>query len=235
MNWEQVIAMVYPHRCPVCDGIPEYGERICPECEKKLAFITEPVCKCCGKPLETEREEYCYDCGRHTHRYDSGKALLVYQGKIKDSLWRFKYQNRREYAWYYAAQTAARYGSWIRQRGIEVIVPIPLHKQRRRQRGYNQAELYARHIGRMLGIPVRAELLRRVRQTVPQKQLNDVQRKNNLKKAFKCAPDIVQFKKILIVDDIYTTGSTIDAAAETLKSAGVQQVFFACISIGRGW
>lgn len=74
----------------------------------------------------------------------------------------------------------------------------------------------------------------RVKQTVPQKRLNDTQRKNNLKKAFKCPGNIVQFKKILLVDDIYTTGSTMDAAAEILKDMGIQKVFFVCISIGRG-
>lgn len=235
MDWGHVLSIIYPHRCPVCDRIPEYGRRICPECEKELVFIEEPVCKSCGKPLEMEQEEYCYDCNRHAHKYDSGKALLIYQGKVRDSLWRFKYRNRREYAYYYAKKTAEQYGRWILQRGVEAVVPVPLHKQRRKERGYNQAELYARHLGKLLGIPVETRLLFRIKKTVPQKQLDDAQRKNNLKKAFKCAPNIVQFKKILIVDDIYTTGSTIDAAAEAVKCAGVQQVFFVCISIGRGW
>lgn len=235
MDWEQLLSLVYPHRCPVCDGIPDYGARICPECEEKLVYIGEPVCKKCGKPLGVEEEEYCYDCGRHRHEFDGGKALFVYQGRIRDSLWRFKYQNRREYAYFYAKRTAERCGAWILRREIEAIVPIPLHKRRRRERGYNQAELYARHLGRMLGIPVETRLLIRVKQTAPQKELSDIQRKNNLKRAFKCNANIVQFKKVLIVDDIYTTGSTMDAAAEALKHTGVQEVFFACISIGRGW
>lgn len=233
--FERLLSVFYPPRCPVCDGITEYGRRVCPDCESKLTEVCEPVCKKCGKPLEDERAEFCYDCSRTSHAFDAGKAVFVYRAGIRESLYRFKYQNRREYARYYAEQTARKYGAWIRRMGVEAIVPIPLHARRFRERGYNQAELYARHLGRLLGIPVERKLLTRVKYTVPQKNLNDVSRKKNLKKAFKCSGNIVQFNKMLLVDDIYTTGSTMDAAAETLRNMGVQSIFFVCISIGRGW
>lgn len=234
MFWN-LLSIFYPPRCPVCDGIPDYGKDICPECELRLTEVFEPVCKKCGKPLEDERAEYCYDCSRTCHVYDAGKAVFVYRAQMKESLYRFKYHNRQEYARYYAMRTAKKYGAWIRQMGVEAIVPIPLHAKRYRERGYNQAELYARRLGRALDLPVETKLLVRVKNTVPQKELNDISRKNNLKKAFKYSGNIVQFKKILLVDDIYTTGSTINAAAEVLKNGGIQKIFFVCISIGRGW
>ncbi len=228
------LSLLYPLRCPICDGIPEFGESICPECEKKLVFMTEPFCMKCGKPLDDGRAEFCYDCTMKKHVFESGRALFVYQGVIRDSLYRFKYQNKREYAYFYAQRTAGLYEGWIMRMGIEAIVPIPLHKRRKRERGYNQAGLYARYLGKELGLPVEENLLVRVRHTTPQKELSENERKNNLKKAFKCQRNVVQFKKILLVDDIYTTGSTMDAAAEALKSIGIQKVCFICISIGRG-
>lgn len=230
----RILDILYPPRCPVCTVILPAGQLICEECEKQIVYVKEPFCKSCGKPLESEREEYCYDCRRRQHTYEAGVALVVYQGAVKKSLYAFKYQNKREYVRFYAKRTAERYAEWIRRHQIEAIVPIPLHKKRKRKRGYNQAELYADELGRLMGIPVVKNGLVRTKNTRPQKELNDVQRKNNLKKAFKCNPDIVQFRYVLLVDDIYTTGSTIDAAAAELKRSGVRCVYFVCISIGRG-
>ena len=97
-----------------------------------------------------------------------------------------------------------------------------------------KAELFAKEIGKRTGIPVETKLLYRCINTRPQKELNDQERKKNLKKAFTIAQNIVQLRKVLLVDDIYTTGSTVDAAAECLKVSGIQEVYVLCISIGRG-
>ncbi len=229
-----LLNLIYPRRCPVCEAVLEPGKLICKVCREKLLFIEEPVCKKCGKPLDSETAEYCYDCGKKQHSYEAGKAVFLYHGGIRDSLYRYKYSNKREYACFYAAETVRQYGSWIKDRGVDAVVPIPLHKIRQHRRGYNQAELYARMLGEMLELPVFPKALIRVENTRPQKELNDAERKNNLKKAFKCRESIVQSKCILLVDDIYTTGSTIDAAAKELKNAGVEKVFFICVSIGRG-
>lgn len=232
VNW--VIDLIYPRRCPGCETTLNAKTIICNTCQAKLIYIEEPACKKCGKPLDNEVIEYCYDCIRKKHVYDAGKAVFAYQGVIRDSLYRFKYSDKRDYAYFYAIETVERYGKWITNRGVDAIVPIPLHKKRRKKRGYNQAELYARFLGELLDIPVYTKMLIRVEDTKPQKDLNDTERKNNLKKAFKYSENIVQSKCILLVDDIYTTGSTMDAAAEELKVAGVQKVYFACVSIGRG-
>ena len=116
-----------------------------------------------------------------------------------------------------------------------MILPVPLHRKRRRQRGYNQAGIIAEEIGRQMGIPVLGNLLVRCVDTRPQKELNDKERKNNLKNAFKIVQNNVQLKRILLVDDIFTTGSTMDGAAEVLKEAGASDVYFVSVSIGRGW
>ena len=95
----------------------------------------------------------------------------------------------------------------------------------KRRRGYNQAETFARALGRSLGLPVDAGLVRRVRNTVPQKELNGGQRAANLKNAFQLAADIVKYKKILLVDDIYTTGTTIDTVSEVLLKGGAERIY----------
>lgn len=226
--------LLYPKRCPGCEDVLETGELICRECRMKLLYIREPACKKCGSTLESEQMEYCYDCSRKQHVYEAGKAVFVHQGIIRDSLYRFKYADKRDYAGFYAAETARKYGNWIKSREIDAIVPIPLHKKRRRKRGYNQADLYANELGELLELPVLKNALVRVKNTRPQKDLSALERKNNLKKAFKCNKSIVQSKKLLVVDDIYTTGSTIDAAAGELQKAGAQKIYFASVSIGRG-
>lgn len=149
-------------------------------------------------------------------------------------LYRYKYGNRRDYTEFFAKEAARLYAGWIRQKAIEMIVPIPLSARKMRKRGYNQAEIFAKRLAELVGLPCRGKLLARTRDTAPQKQLSAQERKNNLKNAFKIRENIVNLKRVLLVDDIYTTGSTIDAASLVLKQAGVKEVYFLCISIGQG-
>lgn len=231
----ELINLLYPPRCPICDEVLAPGAQICPACQKKITRMKEPVCKRCGKQLDDMCREYCLDCSRKTHRYTQGKAVFVYQGEIRQSMYRFKYANRREYADFYAKEAAELYRKWITDHDIEVIVPIPMYAGKQRRRGYNQAEVFARALGRELDIPVDAGLVRRVRNTTPQKELNDKERKANLKNAFQLSCNIVKYKKILLVDDIYTTGSTMDAVAEVLQSGENTRIYYICISIGSGF
>lgn len=231
----EAVSLFFPRRCPVCEDILLPGQLICSVCDAKVKRISEPVCKKCGKPLENERSEYCSDCGRKKHFYTQGKAVLVYEGDIRRSMYRFKYANKREYAAFYAKEAEKSYGRWLEKKGVQAIVPIPMYVWKKRQRGYNQAEVFAKTLGKHTGIYVDCRLIKRIRNTVPQKELNDVERRQNLKNAFQLIPDIVEYKQVVLVDDIYTTGSTMDAVAEVLLAAGVQQIYYICISIGKGY
>lgn len=231
---------MYPKRCPICDKVVstsffsmEYP--VCTKCKDKVEYIKEPVCKKCGKPLTDERREFCGDCVRHAHFFEQGKALWVYKGVVKKSIYRLKYNNRREYAKSYAQEIVKQYGGWIRRKNIQAIIPIPLHIRRKRQRGYNQAELIAKEIGRRMDIPVYTGFLERHVYTQPQKNLNDKERKNNLKKAFKISKNDVELNHILLVDDIYTTGSTMDGAAAVLHAGGNGPIYCISVSAGRGY
>ena len=189
----------------------------------------------CGKQLETEEQEYCHDCATREHVFDRGVAAFAYSDSMKKSMYAFKYNNRREYAQFYADAIAEKYGDIIKIWGPQVIVPVPLHKARLRKRGYNQAEILAKALSRRLGIPVDAGCLLRIKNTTPQKKLNDRQRCNNINNAFQMTKYSVEYKKILLIDDIYTTGATINECAMVMKKSGVEKVFFATVCIGRGF
>lgn len=230
---EGLVQIVYPRRCPVCDGVTGWrGEKICPECKGRLRLLTEPWCMRCGRKL-SEDEEYCPECRRRKHFYLRGRALYEYEGAA-EAIYRFKYGGRREYADYFGEQVCLHLGDFIRNVNPDALVPIPLHRKRRNVRGYNQAELLARAIGSRMNIPVCPEMLVRMKNTVPQKKLNPEERQNNLKKAFIMGRNDVKLKTIIVIDDIYTTGTTIDEAAKTLKEAGAAKICFIALACGAG-
>lgn len=230
---EGLIQILYPRRCPACDGITGWrGERICPGCRGRLRLLTEPWCMRCGRKL-SEEEEYCPDCRRRKHFYTRGRALYEYESAA-EAVYRFKYGGRREYADYFGEQICLHLGEFIRGVKPDALVPIPLHRRRMAVRGYNQAELLARAVGRRMNIPVYPKMLLRVKNTVPQKQLNSEERQNNLKKAFIMGRNDVKLKTVLVIDDIYTTGTTIDEAARVLTEAGAEKVCFIALACGAG-
>lgn len=227
--------LFWPDTCPMCGKVSAGG--LCAPCKKKaeLLRIREPRCMKCGKPVRYPEQEYCPDCARIGHVYDRGAALWLHKEPVSASIYRFKYHNQRCYAGFYAAEIVKNHERLIRGWAPEVITAVPLYSGRRRKRGYNQAELLAKELGSLLDIPVSGRMVRRVRDTEPQKKLDNRKRRKNLEEAFAAANFRGMPHSVLVVDDIYTTGNTIDAVAAALKKAGVQKVYFLTISIGQGY
>jgi ComF family protein len=231
---DKLIDLIFPRRCPVCDDIVPIGEGlICDDCKTKPSYIIEPRCRKCGRQLMDDARIFCNDCENKKHIYDYGYALYDYQS-MKMSIYRFKYSDRCEYAKFYAYDIYKRIGDEIKAMDAQAIIPVPIHRSRLRQRGYNQAELVAKELSRLTGIPMYGKLVKRTKKTVPQKMLNPNERQNNLKKAFNIDSNVVKLNKTILIDDIYTTGSTIDAVAMELKRHGVKSVFFITLCIGEG-
>lgn len=231
---DTVITLLFPRRCPVCDEpVRPWNALVCSECTPKLSYMEPPYCLKCGKHIGNYEKEYCADCFAHKHLFDSGRALFSYRS-VSASIARFKYRGRREYAACYAACMADRLGEFIASCKADALVPVPLHKSRLKKRGYNQAQVLAEELSACTGIPVRADLIERAKKTVPMKDLSAAERQNNLKKAFKMRYNDVKLDIIIIVDDIYTTGSTIDAMCRELKKAGVERIYFISLAIGSG-
>ncbi len=231
--------LLYPRRCPLCDGILLKEEPyFCRECSGTVHLITGPVCLTCGKPLEREEEEFCFDCRRRKHLFIRCRAPFLYRGRIKESLMRFKYRGRAEYAAFYG-KVMTEYGKQcFLFRGIELIVPVPVHRQRLMERGYNQAELLARQISLLTSIPCEAGLVIRKKKTRALKTVSKEDRSRSLTNAFSVSESQksgLKGKRVLLVDDIYTTGSTADAVTGTLLAAGAAEVTVLCLAVSPGF
>ena len=227
----KILDIFYPRCCPVCQKILKDQRRmICPECEKKLRPMGHPRCYKCGKPIE--EGEYCKDCQKHTHIFDQGRGIFVYDGIMRRSVTRYKYYGCRDYGDFYA-KVMYRY-AWknLNQWKPDLIVPVPIHKSKERLRGFNQAAYLAERLSCYTGIPVDTDLVQKVVKTKSQKKLNAMQRRKNLEKAFLVTKNI-RGKDILVIDDVYTTGSTIDAMAGCLRKRGAKNIYFLTVCIGR--
>ncbi len=234
---ETVISLIFPRRCPVCGGIVlPRGELICPECVKKLSPVRQPVCMTCGKQLESGSgmAEHCGDCMRHPKSFRRNFALLNYNDAARTSMVAIKYKNKREYLDFFSAAICRRFGRQILRTRPDILVPVPVHPSRMRSRGYNQAELLAERVGAELGIPVWPGALKRVKKTLPQKELNPAERLHNLQQAFAAGHLPEGVRTVVLVDDIYTTGSTLEACARILHAMGVKNVYGLTVCIGRG-
>lgn len=230
--------LLYPPVCPICMNIAECGGEkgaICSGCRKRLRYIHNPRCLKCGKQLSSDETEYCFDCAGGRHIFKQCVGVWDYTDEIRKSIYEFKYHNQRAFARIYAKELLENCGNIMLEWNAQALVPVPLHSARLKKRGYNQAELVAEHLGKELGMPVDTEMLVRVRQTKPQKELNDRERLKNLENAFIINKNGVKYKKVILVDDIYTTGATIDACAAALMSCGVREVYCAALCIGRGF
>ncbi|MGI6007855.1 MAG: ComF family protein [Ruminococcus sp.] len=237
MKWKEwILCCIYPRRCPVCDGIirPEEGE-VCSTCWEKIRDAEGFHCKKCGKFIEDGDREFCQDCENRRKRFDEGYGIFPYAGWVQESMSRFKFHGRVEYGRFYGKIMAAQAADRIERWKVQVILPVPMHRKKEKRRGYNQAEILAREVGKTLGIPVRKDLVFRTRNTKPLKEMTPEMRRKNLRDAFRAVPECGRYKSILLVDDIYTTGSTIDAIAKILKQQGTEKIYFLTACTGTGF
>lgn len=231
---DKILDLIYPEKCPFCGTLVSHEEEgICEKCRRKLPYIKEPRCMMCGKPIQSETEEFCYDCKKTKHMFDGGRNLWIHKDSVRQAVYSFKYQDRKCYGKTFAAEMVKGMAAYLNTIEAEALVPIPLHKKRYRDRGYNQAQILASEIGKQVHLPVE-DILIRIKETNPQKTLSDIQRRKNIEGAFALKEDC-KYHTVVLVDDIYTTGSTLDEAARVLKKSGVSKVYFLTISIGQGF
>lgn len=244
--------ILYPRICPVCGEIladrelqrfqKDGGEEvilnpyICKYCYKRIVFVDEPKCMKCGRPLENETREFCENCETRISHFDRGISLMLHDDNSRKIIYGLKYGGIKDNADFLGRETALRLGKTILSWQAEALIPVPVHKKRELQRGFNQALLIADSIEKNLiqihGISpkVDSEILIRTGKTNPQKELDAEARANNLKHAFQVNGND-QYKRVLLVDDIYTTGATLNECARTLKDAGVETVCFVTMSV----
>jgi ComF family protein len=226
-----LLDVILPPICHICHSfIPNAGSlHICPSCRDRLPLVSSPLCSICGIPFAgTGNDHRCGTCLTHPPHFDSARAHFLYEGAIRDLIHSFKY-NRLTHLRYPLALLTLEGMSEFHD--PHLIVPVPLHRSRLRQRGFNQAVLLGRVLSRQLSLPMLPDALVRTRQTEPQIELSATERRVNVKGAFSVKrPDHVAGKRILLLDDVMTTGSTMDECAKELKKAGAEVVIATAIA-----
>ena len=219
-TWK-IIDLVYPSQCAGCG---ENGIRWCNDCQKKLVLVERNTCSKCGEPLKTEGREICLRCATGVTYFQQLKSYAVYQDPLKSAIQQFKYKRNLGLGEIFAGDLMdiLKKSNWQ----IDLIVPVPLSKTRIRERGYNQALVLARPLGWKMEIPVQENLLVRHRDTKPQVGLSLAEREQNLQDAFRTKDSgCIAGKNILIVDDVITSGSTMNACAKAFHEAGAGAVY----------
>ena len=232
MAW---IDLLYPKRCPVCfDALPAGNTLICPECRQKIRYVSGPTCYACGKPLSDDTREYCGNCEKKRPPFKKAVAYAEYGSKyMRRLLYEVKYRENCQLLDFPCLDFALRIKDCVSAWHAEALVPVPVHEKRKRERGYNQAEEIADRLSKALSIPVERSLLVRTENTKAQKELGAEARLANLRNAFSCAKKNTAYHTVILVDDIYTTGSTACACTEALLQSGIPEVYFLSLAIGR--
>jgi len=229
---DSLLNLFYPEACFICAGpIVHRKERgVCTKCLNKARDLQlqPPVCSSCGLPMpnfESGADVLCGNCVVQPPAYSGARSFGYYSGELGLLIQGLKFNNRRNLvALLVPFMIQAYYGSWDRD-DFDLVVPIPLHHKRRRSRGYNQSELLARLLARRTGIPFSKRSLIRKRSTLPQVGLTDAQRRENVRNAFHCINSRqISGRRILLIDDVMTTGATVSSGSAALMKGGALRV-----------
>lgn len=208
---------------PSCAGCGSWGERYCPACFKNTKLIADPICQICGEPLPHPGEIICARCRSQQVAFTAIRSWAIFSEPLQTAIHKLKYRQDRGLGIVLAQPLIdlLRKYHWK----IDLIIPVPLDTVRRKERGYNQAALLARPISWQTGIPYSIQTLFRERITKQQVGLSLSERAENMAGAFRADRLWAAGKKILVIDDVITTGSTINACAGALIKAGASQVY----------
>ena len=218
----KLLDWIYPPQCVSC-GAP--GSLFCRDCRSKLQPVGEHFCSKCGKPLKYGKS--CRLCAGSGFLFQASRAPYIYEGPAADLIKKLKYDGCLELA---PILSDLLYGFW-KELGWEadLIVPVPLSEKRRAQRGFNQSEMIARYFAKRTGVPIAPGALMKIRHTAQQVGLNAEERRENLSGAFAAEEVMVKDKRILLLDDVMTTGSTFAECSAVLLKAGAGSV--KCLSV----
>ncbi|HUN56358.1 MAG TPA: ComF family protein [Smithella sp.] len=221
--------VVFPPRCLGCAEIlhPVSGQIFCPDCGDKIKFITGDICHICGTtfPDSPARSHLCGDCLENKIYFSCARAVFSYENFILNAIHQFKFKRNISAGEILASFMAGFSFPDIDFADYSLLIPVPLHIKRLRERGFNQSLVLARAVGKKRQIPVNFSVLKRRRFTLTQTGSNREERKENIKGAFEVTnPKKIAGKNIILVDDVYTTGATINECAKTLVKAGARKI-----------
>jgi ComF family protein len=205
-----------------CVGCGREGDLLCDKCRSKLVRVIPPICPKCGRPQMNGI--VCSACVIWESNIDGIRAPFRFEGAIRQAVHQLKYKNVRSLA---GPMAELMRDYFIRNpMPAELLVPVPLHPKRLRERGYNQSELLTKELGKLVSIPVDFSTLVRQKYTTPQARTTSVeQRRANMTEAFSCRGDGFRNRRIILVDDVATSATTLDACATAIKAAGAFSVW----------
>ncbi len=220
-----LLDLVYPPRCAGCGT---RGTWFCARCVEQLARCTGPTCVRCGEPLQPASlpSRFCHRCQSNPLDLDGLRFVAYFEGPLRQAVHQLKYRGCRAVAPALGHLMADTYRA--APFPCERLVPVPLHQRRLRERGYNQAALLAQAVGAELNVPVLPQALVRHRETRSQVQLNAQERRENVQGAFVVSPDampMLQDRAVVLIDDVCTTGATLEACATALRQVGARSVW----------
>jgi ComF family protein len=213
-----LVDLLFPLRCLGCD---REGSLLCPSCADALPRIRQPICQRCG--VSVQAGMLCPACLSQPMSIDGIRSVLLYGGIARQAIHELKYRQLKAVA----VPLGKLLADFLRTYPLpaDVLVPVPLHPKRLRERGYNQAALLARELGRLAGLPVEEGWLLRQRDTLTQATAaSAAQRRSNVRDAFSCSREL-DGERVLLIDDVSTTGATLDACASALKASGAGSVW----------
>lgn len=228
--FKPVLDFALPPRCPICGITVEADNRFCLPCWEGLDFLTEPWCDACGKPFAFAQGSgaKCVSCLKKPPEHDGVRAVVAYDDKSSLLPMRLKYGGRLGLAELIAEQLER----FLVEIGPDsVIIPVPLHRWRLWSRGFNQSVLIGRALSKRGGIAIETGLLTRKKATPPLRLMSAKQRHKAVRNAFALANHAgrkIHGKTVILVDDVYTTGSTANACARMLTAAGAERVLVFC-------
>ncbi len=223
--WKHILDCVLPPRCISCGAVLNGEQGLCSDCFNKIDFISFPYCPHCGRPYENAESGLCAQCLKEKHPiFRMSRSAYRYTEESKPLILAFKFYDRTDNA-PVLAQMMYRAGADILKEGVDVIVPVPLHFSRLIKRRYNQSALLAKYLGKLSGVKVDYTSVLRHRHTRPQVEFSGKARVKNVKDAFRVKrPERIAGKRVLLIDDVMTTGSTLRECALVLKKAGAVSV-----------
>jgi ComF family protein len=234
--WRGALDLVYPRTCAICGGeVGREGVHLCWECLSSLPLVTPPFCSLCGDPVEglVEHSYRCSWCRRHAPAFDRARSAVRHRGGFRRALHAFKYQHAVWLRVDFLPILEACVATHFRDTVPDAVTFVPLYSSRERHRTYNQAGTLAHGLSWRLRIPFASGLLRRVRATASQTDLSAAERRRNVRGAFKAVcPAWIEGRTFLLVDDVMTTGATVNECARTLKEAGAVGVYV--VTLARG-
>lgn len=230
--WQTLINIILPPRCLSCGKILATHNGLCPDCFNQIRFIGKPMCACCGKPFYNEinldfgKQMFCGKCLKQKHRlFTMQRSAFIYDEFSKKLIIDFKFNDKTSSAEALADLLVAA-GRDIWAEKPDLLIAVPLHRMRLIKRRYNQSALLVKELAKKVAVKADYTSLVRQKNTIPQVKLTGMARRQNLKTAFAVKyPQNIEGKKVVLIDDVSTTGSTLRECAKVLHKAGAAAIY----------